>query len=371
MRRRARDRRLRAPREPAPAHGARRRRADGRASSGCTRWGRRRSSRRHRRSAATSRAARHAGARAAPRCSGSRCSRRSSSASCSPCSSRSASCAATPSSVCCSRSSSGRSGRTTLLLARFSAAVLVCVPYVLVVYAVAALITGADAALAAARSRRAGARARRRGRARRGAALLGATLLQPIANGVAVFMLFGAGLVAGLLGQIGQGIGSRTLERIGERSSWVVPFEGLYQDALHRIAVRLERPHPGRAQAGAVRRRAGGRRPDLRLAAVLPRARRRGRDRRSSGAATSSSAGATVIRGRNLRGLLRGRRGDRRGSLCGRQLGRLVVLAGDGVLELAHPGAERAPDLRQPLRAEEQQRDDEQEDELRRARRFP
>jgi ABC-type transport system involved in multi-copper enzyme maturation permease subunit len=127
-------------------------------------------------------------------------------------------------------------GRTTLLLSRFSAAVLVCVPYVLLVYALAALITSQTLhwrppdpvvpalELAAAVVLVAGA------------ALLGATLLQPIANGVAVFMLFGAGLVAGLLGQIGHGIGSRTLERIGERSSWVVPFEGLYQDALHRIA---------------------------------------------------------------------------------------------------------------------------------------
>ena len=64
---------------------------------------------------------------------------------------------------------------------------------------------------------------------------LGSTLLGPVANGVAVFMVFGAGLVAGLLGQIGHGISSRTLERTAERASWAVPFEALYQDALARI----------------------------------------------------------------------------------------------------------------------------------------
>src|SRR5206468_3833611 len=81
-----------------------------------------------------------------------------------------------------------------LLLARFAAAVLVCVPYVLVVYLVSVRITSStlhwqpDAVVApglelAAAVVLVG-----------GAALLGATLLQPIANGVAVFMLFGAGL---------------------------------------------------------------------------------------------------------------------------------------------------------------------------------
>ena len=37
----------------------------------------------------------------------------------------------------------------------------------------------------------------------------------------------------------------------------------------------------------------------------------------------------------------------------------------DGLLELAHPGAERAADLRQPLRAEQAERDEEQEREVR------
>ena len=48
-------------------------------------------------------------------------------------------------------------------------------------------------------------------------------------------MIFGAGLVAGLLGQIGEALNSDRLETIAEWSSWALPFEALYQDALYRI----------------------------------------------------------------------------------------------------------------------------------------
>ena len=47
--------------------------------------------------------------------------------------------------------------------------------------------------------------------------------------------LLGGGLVAGLLAQIGRAIGSETLRSIGRWASWVLPFEALYQDALHSI----------------------------------------------------------------------------------------------------------------------------------------
>ena len=42
--------------------------------------------------------------------------------------------------------------------------------------------------------------------------LLGSVFLSATANGIAVFMVFGAGLVAGLLGQIGEAINSQTLQ---------------------------------------------------------------------------------------------------------------------------------------------------------------
>ncbi len=48
-------------------------------------------------------------------------------------------------------------------------------------------------------------------------------------------MVFGAGLVAGLLGQIGHALNNGTLRHIARLAYWVVPFEALYEDALHRI----------------------------------------------------------------------------------------------------------------------------------------
>jgi len=50
-------------------------------------------------------------------------------------------------------------------------------------------------------------------------------------------MVFGAGLVAGLLGQIGEALDSETLRSIADWSAWILPFEALYQDALNRLTV--------------------------------------------------------------------------------------------------------------------------------------
>jgi ABC-type transport system involved in multi-copper enzyme maturation permease subunit len=66
-------------------------------------------------------------------------------------------------------------------------------------------------------------------------ALLGSVVLGTTANGIAVFMVFGAGLTAGLLGQIGESLNSDTLTDIGELATWVLPFEALYQDGLARL----------------------------------------------------------------------------------------------------------------------------------------
>ena len=63
----------------------------------------------------------------------------------------------------------------------------------------------------------------------------GSVWLSATANGIAVFMLFGAGLVAGLLGQLGEALGSDTLIRVADRTSWALPFEALYQAALSAI----------------------------------------------------------------------------------------------------------------------------------------
>jgi ABC-type transport system involved in multi-copper enzyme maturation permease subunit len=126
-------------------------------------------------------------------------------------------------------------GRSTLLLGRFLAATAVCVIYVQIVYWAAVAITGAAGgywpdnpvvgglSLAAAVTILVAL------------ALLGTTLLSSTANGIAIFMVFGAGLAAGLLGQIGSALNSHTLERISSIASWALPFEALYQDGLQAL----------------------------------------------------------------------------------------------------------------------------------------
>jgi ABC-type transport system involved in multi-copper enzyme maturation permease subunit len=123
-------------------------------------------------------------------------------------------------------------GRTALLAGRFVGATAAGAVYVAVVYAAALAITraaggwmpdrvilpaieliGAIAVMAAL-------------------SLLGSVVLSANANGIATFMVFGAGLTAGLLGQIGEAVGSGTLEQISTIATWVLPFEALYQDGL-------------------------------------------------------------------------------------------------------------------------------------------
>ena len=70
--------------------------------------------------------------------------------------------------------------------------------------------------------------------------LLGSAVLSTTANGIAVFMVFGAGLTAGLLGQIGEALDSRTLDRIADVASWLLPFEALYQHGLSLLTADVE-----------------------------------------------------------------------------------------------------------------------------------
>jgi Cu-processing system permease protein len=126
-------------------------------------------------------------------------------------------------------------GRPAFLGGRLLGAVAVCGPYVFTVYVLTALITRsaggwwpdqfvvpglelAGAAIIVA-----------------AVSLLGSVVLSSTANGIAVFMLYGAGLVSGLLGQIGEALGSDTLRSVADTTAWFLPFEALYQDALHRI----------------------------------------------------------------------------------------------------------------------------------------
>jgi ABC-type transport system involved in multi-copper enzyme maturation permease subunit len=126
-------------------------------------------------------------------------------------------------------------GRTALLGGRLMAAAGVCGLYVAGVYAAAMVITGwagdwwpddpigpgvglvAGVIIVAALS------------------LLGSIFLSATANGIAVFMAFGAGLAAGLLGQIGDALDVDTLRNIARIASWALPFEALYQGGLDSL----------------------------------------------------------------------------------------------------------------------------------------
>ena len=68
--------------------------------------------------------------------------------------------------------------------------------------------------------------------------LLGSVVLSSTANGIAVFMLFGAGLVAGLLATIGHALNSHAVKHASTIAAWALPFEALYQDALRMITAK-------------------------------------------------------------------------------------------------------------------------------------
>lgn len=126
-------------------------------------------------------------------------------------------------------------GRPILLLGRFLGTSLIAVAYTLLLYYACALITGtiggwwpdplalpglelaAGVVVVTALS------------------LLGSVFMSPIVNGISVFMLYGAGLLGGLLGQIGDALNSYGLQTVGNVMSWAVPFEALYQAALYSL----------------------------------------------------------------------------------------------------------------------------------------
>jgi ABC-type transport system involved in multi-copper enzyme maturation permease subunit len=126
-------------------------------------------------------------------------------------------------------------GRRTFLLARFLAAASVCALYVIAVFLACMVITGIaggwwpDRVLGPALGLAAGVAILA------ALSLAGSVFLASTANGIAVFMLFGAGLTAGLLGQIGEAIGSETLDSISQVATWLLPFEGLYQAGLAQL----------------------------------------------------------------------------------------------------------------------------------------
>jgi Cu-processing system permease protein len=126
-------------------------------------------------------------------------------------------------------------GRSTLLVARFLGAAAVCVPYVLILYFAAMLLTGLEGSWWPDRVVTPGLELAGGVLIVASLSLLGSVFLSSIANGIAIFMLFGAGLVAGLLGNIGHVLNSSGLIHAAKIAAWAIPFEALYQDALRGI----------------------------------------------------------------------------------------------------------------------------------------
>ncbi len=126
-------------------------------------------------------------------------------------------------------------GRATFLLARFAGAATLSVIYVGIVYVATLLITVAagdwspdhvlgpglglalGVAILAALS------------------LLASVFLTATAQGIAIFMVFGAGLTAGLLGQIGSALGSETLGSIADVATWALPFDALNKAGISAL----------------------------------------------------------------------------------------------------------------------------------------
>jgi Cu-processing system permease protein len=126
-------------------------------------------------------------------------------------------------------------GRTSMLVARFAGAALISALYVIGVYLAAAAITqltgqwGPDHLIGPALALALGVAIVA------ALSLLASVVLPVVAQGIVVFMVFGAGLTAGLLTQIGHAIDSHSLRDIGLVFSRLLPFEGLYTSGLHAL----------------------------------------------------------------------------------------------------------------------------------------
>jgi Cu-processing system permease protein len=126
-------------------------------------------------------------------------------------------------------------GRRQYLAGRFLAASAVAFTYVGVVYAGAVVITGITGDWWPQSPVGAGLRLALAVVVVAALSLLGSIFLSATANGIGVLMIFGAGLLAGLLGSIGDALSSHTLQTIANTGSWVLPFEALYRDALREL----------------------------------------------------------------------------------------------------------------------------------------
>ena len=123
-------------------------------------------------------------------------------------------------------------GRAQVLLARWLAAALVCTGYVAIVYSTVLIVLQATGGWSPDRVIGPGLLLALAVSVLAALCILGSIAFTATANGIATFMVLGGGLFAGLLGQVGHGIGNRGLEHAAHVVSWALPFEALYQAAL-------------------------------------------------------------------------------------------------------------------------------------------
>lgn len=126
-------------------------------------------------------------------------------------------------------------GRGAYLLGRWAAAAIVSSGYVVAVFLGAVLITKLVGGYAPDRILIPALELAAAVAIVAALALLGSVRLGTTANGIGVLMVFGAGLLAGLLGSIGDALDSGTLTGVADTAGWLLPFEGLYRDALARL----------------------------------------------------------------------------------------------------------------------------------------
>jgi ABC-2 type transport system permease protein len=126
-------------------------------------------------------------------------------------------------------------GRAAFLAARYGAACSVCSAYVAAVYAAAVVITGLEGGWWPDNAVLPGVALAGGVCIVAAISLLGSVHPSTIPNGIAVLMVYGAGLVSGLLGQIGYALPSKRLEDIGRDASYALPFDALYQAGLHAL----------------------------------------------------------------------------------------------------------------------------------------
>lgn len=123
-------------------------------------------------------------------------------------------------------------GRPQVLAARWLAAVGVCAAYCAAVYVVVLLVLNVTGDWRPDHVVGPGVRLVAAVAVLAALCVLGSVAMTTIANGIATFMVLGAGMFAGLLGQVGRGLRNDSLTHAAHVISWALPFEALYQDGL-------------------------------------------------------------------------------------------------------------------------------------------